>query len=225
MNKTKKIRLVGVVVAVVLTTAWWLWWPNVRILLRSETYGYAPSSTAALWHGLVSPSMRNILLIRSDTSESAFAIRYDRMTPDRGVDFTSWVCDQRNIAPLSDIPKAEGHAFCRYWLTRLTPRRGKAIFTGDLSINCGTQRFQWKPGSGIYIPPDYYAAVVSNDVATPLDFKSEHLTWYKSPFVPDTQSWDERSNRKIPTFKKVDVQQLHAPIQMKSRTIPSDGDA
>jgi hypothetical protein len=213
MKMTKKIRIVCVVVAVVLATAWWLWWPNVRILLRSETYGYASSNTAALWHGLVSPSLHNILLIRSDASDSASAIRYDRMTPDRGVDYTSWVCDQRKIAPLSDIPKAEGHAFCRYWVTRLTPSQGKAIFTGDLSINCGTQRFQWKPGSGIYIPTDYYIAVVSNDVTTPLDFNSEHLVWYKSPFVPNTQSWHERSKRKIPMFKKVDIQQPDAAVQ------------
>jgi hypothetical protein len=214
-RRKRAYAISAALVVTLLGALWWFWGLNVH-LLQKDSYWCRPSSGAVLSHGCVSPGLGNIVLIRPATNGVASAIRYDRMTDSRGVEYTSWVCDQRQQVALSDIHKNEGHAFHRYWMTRITWTRGKMIQTGNPWFSCGDLEVSLNlQSAGLCIPSNMYVAVVTNDATSPLDFHSPHLQWYKSPFVPDTFEWNSRKTRKVPAMKRVDVQQMNPAYALK----------
>jgi len=171
------MKIKGFVVIVVLVAAaigWWFWGKNVELITGGT---FSATSTTKIKSDTVSLALGDLLLLKTPSGERA-AIRFDRMTDDWGVDYTSWFIPARstNVSELS-----QGHVFEKYWRTRT----GKSSYEvkdigGKYEVQCGRLSIGWSGPTWLYIPDGYVFAVQTGGAEAPPSFDIESLTWHTS---------------------------------------------
>jgi len=178
------MKIKGFIVIVVLVLAavgWWFWGKNVELITGGT---FSATSTTKIKSDVVSLALGDLLLLKTPSGERA-AIRFDRMTDDWGVDYTSWFIPVGS----TNVPESsQGHVFEKYWRTR-TDKSSYEVrdIGGKYQVQCGPLSIGWSGSTWLYIPDGYVFAVQTGGTEATPSFDIESLTWHTSHAKEHTQ--------------------------------------
>ena len=167
----KGLVITVLVVFVAARTAWWFWGRNIELIRGVDVRAPAVSITG-VDNLLCVPGQ--VALFTSPEGDRG-AIRFDRLTPDSGADYTVWFAAKDSTHPPVE---SRGHVFEKYWQTRT----GKHEYTvkdmgGDSHIECGPMIITWSSPTWLYMRKGHQFAISTNHFP---DFDAPGLKWQVS---------------------------------------------
>ncbi len=175
-SETMKIlTIILVIVVIVATGFWWLWGGNFKDSVNVSLHA---TKTTEVRGSSVSLAVDDILLFKTPEKHTG-AIRFERMTPDSGADYSSWfIPASSNDRSFRNIHPQKGHVFEKYWRTRTGINSYHVIdIGGNYTIECGPVKLNWSASTWVYFPPGYEIAILNNTKIDDIVLSDPTIKW------------------------------------------------
>ncbi len=171
----KILTIIFILVVIVATGFWWLWGGNFK---DSVNVCLHATKTTEVGDSSVSLAIDDILLFKTPEKHIG-AIRFERMTPDSGADYSSWfIPASSNDRSFRNINPKKGHVFEKYWRTRTGINSYHVIDIGGYyTIECGPVKLNWSASTWVYFPPGYEIAILNNPKIDDIVLSDPTIQW------------------------------------------------